>query len=277
MKDAKHGKAIAGGMKARVTVRTKGAKAEDVLGTKQRPKGVITIQAHTHVLRLSPVSAATALVASSSSQLASPTDSFPETVREWCLQSCHEFYPHIKVRNDWDILLLGSRQYTGSDSDFYAYSDTSLHEAAMDGKPLAQIIGETSGILNQPGIPTGVKPGVADNNIHIIPIPGSEYSLRMWGKGLEAKYEYCLDFISSATHKPINSPFEYELWAIPNRHTPWLPMPSFRIYSIEESAGIAQKDILPGEEKFVLLEGTACTLLRPDMQPVDFQVPVRPH
>ena len=75
--------------------------------------------------------------------------------------------------------------------------------------------------------------------------------------------------------EPVNSPFEYELWVVPNKNVPWLPSTTSRLYSLERSFGIPQEDILPGEEKFVLLEGTACLLKRPCMRSVYFEVPIR--
>jgi hypothetical protein len=99
----------------------------------------------------------------------------------------------------------------------------------------------------------------------------------MWGRGLEAKREYCLDFVRKATGNPVNSPSGYEIWLVPNKKTPWLPVPISRLYSIERSFGIAEEAILPGEEKFVLLEGTACLLQLPNKDTVYFEVPVRPR
>lgn len=63
---------------------------------------------------------------------------------------------------------------------------------------------------------------------------------------------------------------------IPNKKIPWLPSAASHLYLIEQSFGIAQKDILPSEEKFVLLEGTVCFLIlrRPGMWSVYFEAPV---
>jgi len=119
------------------------------------------------------------------------------------------------------------------------------------------------------------KPSPGEDDVHVRPIPNSDYSLRLWGKGLELKREYCLDFVHSVTGQPVNSPFEYELWVVPNKSAPWLPGVKSRIYSLERGFGIPQEDILPGEEKFVLLEGTNCVLVRPGMRSVHFEVPIR--
>lgn len=89
--------------------------------------------------------------------------------------------------------------------------------------------------------------------------------------------EYCFDFVETATGNPVNSPFEYQLWAVPNKRTPWLPCPSAQLHSLAYNFGYEQKDIPPGVEVFVLLEGTPCVLKRPGMRPVYFEAPVRPR
>lgn len=85
-----------------------------------------------------------------------------------------------------------------------------------------------------------------------------------------------MDFIDSATGEPVNSPFEYELWGIPNPDTPWLSFPICgQLRSIEYAHGIKQKDILPGAEKFILRDGQTCVLARPGKRSIRFTVPVR--
>ncbi len=107
------------------------------------------------------------------------------------------------------------------------------------------------------------------------PIPDCKYSLRLFPGSLSAA-EYCLDFVDSATGEPVNSPFEYELWAVPDPDTPWLSMPiTGKLRSIERGHGIKQEDILLGEEKFVLRDGQTCVLMRSGKQPVRFTVPLR--
>lgn len=122
-----------------------------------------------------------------------------------------------------------------------------------------------------------MKPHPGDDDVHIRAIPQSDYSIRMWGTNMEKNREYCFDFVETATGKPVNSPFEYELWAIPNQRTPWIPCQSARLCSLERSFGTKQEDIKPGGEKFVLLEGTPCFLKRPNMRSVYFVAPIRPR
>lgn len=111
----------------------------------------------------------------------------------------------------------------------------------------------------------------------IRPIPDSKYSLRLFPGSFSAA-EYCLDFVETATGKPVNSPFEYELWGVPNpdADTPWLSIPMCgKLRSIERSHGIKQADILPGEEKYILRDGQTCVLARPGKRSLRFTVPVR--
>ncbi|KAF7760348.1 hypothetical protein Agabi119p4_11024 [Agaricus bisporus var. burnettii] len=133
-------------------------------------------------------------------------------------------------------------------------------EEVKDGRAHAKPFDESTQLLDTPGAVSGLKPSVKDTDVHIRPIPISDYSIRMWGTNLEQNHEYCIDFVETATSKPENSPFKYELWAVPNKRTPWLPSPTQRLSSLERCFGVKEKDIKPGEEKFLLMEGTACVL-----------------
>lgn len=84
-----------------------------------------------------------------------------------------------------------------------------------------------------------------------------------------------MDFVNTETQEAVNSPFEFELWAVPDPDAPWLAMPSGRLYSLERNFHIAQDKILPGIEKWVLRDGQTCLLKRPGKKDVMFQVPVR--
>lgn len=84
-----------------------------------------------------------------------------------------------------------------------------------------------------------------------------------------------MDFVDTATKEAVNSPFEFELWAIPDPEAPWLCMPSGRLNSLESNFHIPQHEIPPGEERWVLRDGQTCVLKRPGKKGVFFRVPVR--
>lgn len=74
----------------------------------------------------------------------------------------------------------------------------------------------------------------------------------------------------------MNSPFEFELWGVPDPEMPWLSIPvSGRLRSVEYVLGLKQRDIMPGTEKFVLRDGQTCVLMRPGKRPLRFTVPLR--
>lgn len=75
----------------------------------------------------------------------------------------------------------------------------------------------------------------------------------------------------------MNSPFEYELWAVPNKKTPLVSCPSGRLFTLEQGGSSKPRDIGEGEEKSVLFEGTACRLIRPGKKPIYFEVPTKPR
>ena len=82
-----------------------------------------------------------------------------------------------------------------------------------------------------------------------------------------------MDFVLSSTGQPVNSPFPFELWSIADASC---ARPALRITSLERTWGVAQKDIIAGEEKFVLRDGMKCILRRPGRRDVLFTVPTRP-
>ena len=81
-----------------------------------------------------------------------------------------------------------------------------------------------------------------------------------------------MDFVDTTSGQAVNSPFEYELWSVAN---PTSLQPSTRIYSLEQDWGYKHRDVHPGEEKFVLRDGTTYILKRRGHKPVHFKVPVR--
>ncbi|KAI0351328.1 hypothetical protein OH77DRAFT_1429877 [Trametes cingulata] len=195
--------------------------------------------------------------------------------RDICLDNIRERYPDFTPRNDWDILQLASRPLRkGTQKEIYAWLDET-YAREKGNNPNAD--DNLLRVLNTRMEATGKKPRPGDKLVYIRPIPDSAYSIRLY-PGAVLTAEYCMDFVETATGKAVNSPFEFELWNIPNPETPWLGMPaSGKLRSIERAHGIRQEDILPGEEKFILRDGQTCMLTRPGKRAVWFTVPVRPQ
>lgn len=118
-----------------------------------------------------------------------------------------------------------------------------------------------------------LKPVESTEHVYVRPIPNSEHSVRLW-PGDARVGEFCMDFVHSETKEAVNSPFEYELWSVPNPAAPWLPTPTLRLRSLESCFRIAKDSLRAGEEKFVLKEGQTCLLKRPGQKNVRFTVPV---
>ncbi|KAI0351333.1 hypothetical protein OH77DRAFT_1439313 [Trametes cingulata] len=195
--------------------------------------------------------------------------------RETCLEQIRTRYPGFTPRDDWDILQLGTGPpRKGTHKELYAWLDE-WHAQCLEIDP--RIDAGTKQVLDTRMETTGKKPKPGDQYVYTRPIPHSAYSVRLFPGALDAA-EYCMDFVESATGEPANSPFEYELWNIPNPETPGagvgLPVVG-QLRSIERAHGIKQEDILPGAEKFVLCDGQTCMLTRPGMRPVWFTVPIR--
>lgn len=84
-----------------------------------------------------------------------------------------------------------------------------------------------------------------------------------------------MDIVDNATKQAVNSPFEFDLWVVPNPCAPWLSMPAGCVRSLERNIGLSQHEILPGEEKWLLRDGQTCLLKRPGKRDVQFTVPIR--
>ena len=84
-----------------------------------------------------------------------------------------------------------------------------------------------------------------------------------------------MDFVHTTTQKPVNSPFEFELWQLSGPAAPWNAPGIFRIHSIERIFGLSSYRIRPGEEKFVLEDGKTYQLSRPGHKHVRFTIPRR--
>ncbi|KAL7279563.1 hypothetical protein ACG7TL_005962 [Trametes sanguinea] len=197
--------------------------------------------------------------------------------RDICVQHVKTRYPDIEPRNDWELLRMAEVSLQGTPEQIYAILDKQ-HQGFLNvfGDESEWMVAKA---LNQYIEPTGIKPLPKETNkyIHICPIPDTKYSIRLFPGSISAA-EYCLDFVDTASGEPVNSPFEFELWGIPDPDTPWLGTSiSMKLRSMEQSHGIKQKDILPGHEKFLLRDGQTCALIRPGKPKIRFTVPVRKH
>ncbi|KAI8972204.1 hypothetical protein BD414DRAFT_540383 [Trametes punicea] len=167
---------------------------------------------------------------------------------------------------------------TGDLADVYAFLDQELLDDAESEGSLEVMQKCCGRVLDNYVEPTGCKPlpGEVNPFVHIRPIPDTKYSIRLF-PGSFTDAEYCLDFVDSTTGEPVNSPFDFELFAGPGEtSTPWLSLPmAMKLKSIENIHGIKTQDILPGEEKFILRDGQMCVLTRPGKPKIRFTVPVR--
>jgi len=209
-----------------------------------------------------------------------------ETLRECLVEMVRKLYPGITPRHDYDLCLLAEGNYKGplSSEQVYAWSDQSiLADATTYPGQRCPSLKEATALVNvgsaevfdkPSSLVTGRKPRPGERNVFVRPIPDCDYSIRLW-PGVSDQHEFCLDFVHTKTGKATNSPFEYELWSMPDPITPWLSKPPTKLISLENCFGVGTPDIRPGEEKFVLKEGLTCLLVRSGKQDVHFTVPSR--
>ncbi|KAI0351332.1 hypothetical protein OH77DRAFT_947745 [Trametes cingulata] len=205
---------------------------------------------------------------------AAPTGTGRAPLRDACLEFIRENYPDFRSRNDFDVLTLGTTpKRTGTQDELYAWLDERYAQHLPWEPHPEQGAKRTLDTLVEI---TGKKPRPGTKFVYTRPIPDSTYSVRLF-PGALGTAEYCMDFVETATGQPVNQPFEFELWNIPNPETPWLTMPAVgQLRSIEHVFGIKGDAVLPGEEKFILRDGQTCLLTRPGKRPVWFTVPIRP-
>lgn len=84
--------------------------------------------------------------------------------------------------------------------------------------------------------------------------------MRLWDGGLKDDGLYLLDFYDMRKRKAINSPADWEIHVLPRIAR----APSFTgpLVSWEEATNIRREEILDGEERFSVLEGSPCVLQR---------------
>ena len=124
-----------------------------------------------------------------------------------------------------------------------------------------------------------IKPSAGDPDVELIPLPppAERYAIRLWQGRIEEK-EYCLDFVDTTTHLPINSsrlpfgPIELKTRSDPVRY--WLNTYT-PFYSVEHNNGIKADHINEGVEKYIVRDAQACSLFIRDVCVLDFTIPNR--
>ncbi|KAI0639074.1 hypothetical protein C8Q77DRAFT_1152083 [Trametes polyzona] len=191
--------------------------------------------------------------------------------REILLDVVRRNYPGLEPRNDFDIVELATERHEGTPVEVYAWLDNHFAEEVQSMGSYEKVMYNAAKLLDTYVEPTGLPV------IFIRPIPDSEYSIRLFPDSISAA-EYRMDFVETATGKAVNSPFEFELWGVPNPDTPHITMAmTGQLRSIERAHSIKQKYIDPGEERFILRGGQSCLSQRPGKIPVLFTVPSRKH
>ncbi|KAI0033228.1 hypothetical protein K488DRAFT_70005 [Vararia minispora EC-137] len=183
-------------------------------------------------------------------------------------------YPDITPRNDYEMSHLSCGNYKPQEhGDFYTWVERQLlidaqlfcPEDIERGKEIA--LSRSTKLFEKPARISGFKPMPGDNeDVHICPIPNSEFSIRLFGKYMEDKRQYGLDFVRTSTGKSENSPFQYDLFTVPDPDVqtagPMMGPRSGRLFSVESGLGLEPSEIHPGAEKFILSEGMCCLLKR---------------
>ncbi|KAI0351343.1 hypothetical protein OH77DRAFT_948101 [Trametes cingulata] len=205
--------------------------------------------------------------------------------REFYVDQARRNHPDVVPRNDFEIFMLGTTkilvpgQESMSTDEKYAWLQQEWDELVQNTGSVDEANAFVRAFLDMEA-PSGVKPKPGDPDVTYIQIPGAEgkpapgLSLRFWPGSLSAA-EYCMDFVESATKKPVNVPAQYSLsvlsdpWAGPWDH------PGRTLVSIERAHRIPPDQILEGEEKYILRDGLFCQLCYEGKAVMRFRVPRR--
>ncbi|KAI0643157.1 hypothetical protein C8Q79DRAFT_210856 [Trametes meyenii] len=197
-----------------------------------------------------------------------------ETIRDHILEIIYKHYPYFTPQSDFEIMCLGGKQYKGKPEDISAYMDKELASAIAWHGNIEAVMRWAKEYMDTKAVVTGAKPYPGDYGVFVRALPDSDYSIRLFPGSLVAS-EYCLDFVRTATGEAVNSPFPFQLYCGPNPSAPMGTGPAMQLRPLEHAFGISQKEIAPGEEKFLLRDGQTCLLRRPGHKDVQFVVPIR--
>ncbi|KIK60352.1 hypothetical protein GYMLUDRAFT_73815 [Collybiopsis luxurians FD-317 M1] len=120
----------------------------------------------------------------------------------------------------------------------------------------------------------GFKPQPGEE-VQLVAIPGTRYSVRFWDGGLYNQGQCCLDFFDPTAKQAVNSPRGWKLYPAPRPGVFPLNDSHSALVSWEESWGIQTENIPAGEERFSIFQGSWCALARPGEEPFWFAVPLR--
>ncbi|KAI0759370.1 hypothetical protein BD413DRAFT_607573 [Trametes elegans] len=197
------------------------------------------------------------------------------SVRVLSLDAVKNKYPYFTPRNDWDLLFLSGGPYKGPPSGLGEYLDGCLSEL-QSGYPIERLLAEVTALLGSTcrchrvlrshTEPDDRKPRPGDPNVFIQAIPNSEYPTRLF-PGAAGDAHYCLDFVQNGSGEPVNSPFPFCLFGVPDPHAPVVSGSVVGVQPLGRS--------LSREEKFVLKDGRSHVLRRPGYRDVRFTVPIR--
>ncbi|KAI0308984.1 hypothetical protein OF83DRAFT_1180149 [Amylostereum chailletii] len=208
---------------------------------------------------------------------ARPAQPAYETYREHFTRIVQKRYPNITPKNDMHLFMLARDT---PDKTPEARIERLAKERTRTGITLAQarkkVLSELNDRLEQRATVYGLKPEPGEEEVHYLPLPDTKLDIRVWGKGLAHKHKYCLDFVDKATREPVNSPRDFELWAVPQLNMWWLPSFSGKCQSAEVAFGVDRNKISPGQEKYLVTEGASYRLVRKGLKDVFFTIPMRP-
>ncbi|VDB84536.1 unnamed protein product [Peniophora sp. CBMAI 1063] len=222
---------------------------------------------------------------------ACPVPSDQRPLRYWQTLIAKKLNPTIDPRDDFDIVFAATKPWAGTESEFRAMVDEERIEDALSycpddieaGREKSERLMRASydalscpPIGHKPGFFTPNELGEPEEDVRLQSIPDSQYSIRLHGTGLSSHKAFTLDIIYTSTGQAVNSVTAgIELWGSVNPDNPHALVFKEKLRPLELIFGIKDRDINPGQENFMVTEGSACVLKRSGKRDVYFTIPER--
>ncbi|KAI9570154.1 Dopey, N-terminal-domain-containing protein [Boletus coccyginus] len=175
-----------------------------------------------------------------------------------------EHYPHLRYfQTPPELLKACFKMWGATDDNLYEHLER--HNKHWD-----EIIANSP---NGRLIVIGEKPQ-SDGNEQVLylQIPDSKLAIRIWPGGMQYHAGYCLDLFDITQKTSMDTPDDFEFRHISRPDGPG----GMKLLSLRKVFDVPACHIQPGNETYVVLEGSRIVLVRPGKAPFYFEIPSMP-
>ncbi|KAI1785785.1 hypothetical protein LXA43DRAFT_1099867 [Ganoderma leucocontextum] len=154
-----------------------------------------------------------------------------QTVRQVVTENIARRFPYFRSRTDFETLLLATSTEDIAPSQAQKWVVDEIQRQIERGADLAASEARATELLNMRAEVSGRKPKPEEDNVTILPIPGTSQVIRLW-PGSRTRLEYNLDFLDTKTGAAITIPDGYILVHLPPKGA---YLPQRRLLSLTET------------------------------------------